>query len=82
MPPFTEEDHRRLAALLNTTPAFVALSYYAHPFVDELYPFTRWRRLTWTQAKAVEKTRGNRQQGHEVLLMNYPGTQGLWETTQ
>lgn len=82
MPPFSEEDHRRLATLLNATPAFVALSYYAHPFVDELYPLTHWRRVTWTQAKAVEKTRDSRQYGHEVLLMNYPQALGLWEIAQ
>lgn len=78
MPPFTEEQHRQLAALLNATPALVALSYYEHPLVDELYPPARWRRMTWTQAKAVEKTRKARQYGREMLLMNYPETQSLW----
>jgi len=41
MPPFTEENHRRLATLLNATPAFVALSYYEHPLIDEICPQTR-----------------------------------------
>ncbi|HLG79131.1 MAG TPA: DNA adenine methylase [Ktedonobacteraceae bacterium] len=76
---FTEDDHRRLATLLNATPAYVALSYYAHSLVDELYPAQRWRLLTWRQAKAVQKTREHRQYGREVLLMNYPETLGLWQ---
>jgi DNA adenine methylase len=33
---FTEQDHHRLAALLNATPALVAVSYYEHPLVREL----------------------------------------------
>ena len=76
---FTLDDHRRLADLLNATPALVALSYYEHPLIHALYPATRWRRMTWTQAKAVEKAplRGRRQYGREVLLMNYPETLGL-----
>lgn len=79
VPPFTEAHHRKLAALLNATPALVALSYYEHPLVDELYPSSRWRRITWTQPKAVEKTRKARQLGREVLLMNYAETQQrLW----
>jgi DNA adenine methylase len=79
MPLFSEDDHRHLAALLNATPALVALSYYDHPWLADLYPPARWRRLTWTQPKAVEKTRGQRQQGQEVLLMNYPPAPGdLW----
>jgi DNA adenine methylase len=79
LPLFTEEQHRELSALLNATPALVALSYYEHPLVDELYPSSRWRRITWTQPKAVEKTRKQRQLGSEMLLMNYSETQqSLW----
>ena len=79
LPSFTMDDHRRLASLLNTTSAQVALSYYEHPLVDELYPTTRWRRMTWTQAKAIEKTRGARQRGQELLLMNYAASsRSLW----
>lgn len=79
MPPFTEQDHHRLAALLNATPALVALSYYAHPWLETLYPLPKWRRMTWMQPKAAERTRGTRQQGQEVLLMNYAETfGGLW----
>lgn len=79
---FTDNDHHRLAMLLNATPAFVALSYYDHPVLSELYPASSWRRSTWMQAKVVERTRNSRQYGHEVLLMNYPEALGLWETAQ
>jgi DNA adenine methylase len=75
---FTEDDHRRLAALLNATTALVALSYYEDPLVDDLYPATRWRRISWMQSVAVERTRSQRQQGREVLLMNYPERLSLW----
>lgn len=80
-PAFTEADHRRLAALLNATPAMVALSYYPHPLVDELYPADKWRRVTWSVYKRVEKTTETRQKAQELLLMNYPAhvvTQSLW----
>ena len=76
---FTEQDHHRLATLLNATPALVAVSYYEHPLVRELYPAGHWRTMTWTQAKAVERTRASRQYGHEMLLMNYPQAKSLWE---
>ena len=79
---FTDNDHHRLATLLNATPALVAVSYYEHPLLSELYPASSWRRITWMQAKAVERTRHSRQYGHEVLLMNYPEAPGLWETAQ
>ncbi len=76
---FTREDHTRLAALLNTTSALVALSYYEHPLLDDLYPTSKWRRISWTQPKAIARTRGTRQSGREVLLMNYPASfVGLW----
>ncbi len=78
-PVFTTDDHARLAELLNETPALVALSYYEHPLLEELYPAPKWRRMTWTQTKAIERTRATRQYAHEVLLMNYSATQGqLW----
>ncbi|MBO0795195.1 MAG: DNA adenine methylase [Ktedonobacteraceae bacterium] len=79
-PLFTEQDHRRLAVLLNETPSLVVLSYYEHPWLDNLYPTSRWRRMIWAQSKAIERTRGSRQLGREVLLMNYPESLGgLWQ---
>jgi DNA adenine methylase len=79
VPLFSTAQHQQLADLLNATPALVTLSYYEHPWLDDLYPTSRWRRLRWAQTKAVEHTRGTRQLGQEVLLMNYPETAGtLW----
>lgn len=79
VPPFTKADHRRLAQLLNETPAKVALSYYPHPLIDELYPASKWRRFTWQTYKHAEKTRGERQTATEMLLCNYPSaTADLW----
>ncbi len=72
-PLFTEDDHRRLAALLNATPAFVALSYYPHPLIDELYSSEKWRRCTWQTSKCIVKTADTaRPKATELLLMNYP----------
>ncbi len=82
-PVFTADDHARLAHLLNETPALVAVSYYEHPLLDDLYPAPTWRRLTWTQPKAVERTRTARKLAREMLLMNYPATQGqLWSLNE
>ena len=79
VPSFTIEDHRRLAKLLNNTPAQVALSYYPHDLIDELYPAFKWRRITWQTYKHAEKTREERQTATELLLCNYPASQSLWE---
>jgi DNA adenine methylase len=79
VPPFTMDDHKRLARLLNETPAKVALSYYPHPLIDELYPAATWRRETWQVYKNAEKTRGERQTATEMLLTNYESTNlELW----
>ena len=68
---FTAADHRRLAALLNQTPAFVALSYYEHPLLETLYPAPRWRRVYWSSYKHLQRTRETHDQTAEVLLCNY-----------
>lgn len=75
---FTRNDHRRLAELLNATPAMVALSYYDHPEVDLLYPPARWRKMRWVAYKGAEKMLDGqrRQPSYELLLMNYPETHG------
>lgn len=80
-PPFTPEDHQRLAALLNTTSAQVVLSYYDCPELDEYYPYAKWRRLTWKTHKESSRMNASLQTGHEVLLMNYPAeSTTLWNT--
>ena len=53
---FSLFDHKRLAVLLNETPALVALSYYPHPLLDELYPTHKWRRVTWKTVKHSQRS--------------------------
>lgn len=79
--PFGLADHERLAKALNGTPAKVALSYYPHQALEDWYPVSRWRRLTWQTYKCSEKTREARQTATELLLCNYEAsTQQLsWE---
>lgn len=77
---FTLQDHQRLAALLNSTPAYVALSYYPHPLLDELYPADKWNRITWETFKHSQRTKETHDKATEMLLTNYPpATQDLWE---
>lgn len=73
---FTRADHRRLSALLNRARAMVALSYYEHPLVDELYPRGTWRRMAWADYKRLGSVGAARQVSHELLLMNYPEAHG------
>lgn len=68
---FTLEDHKRLAVLLNATQSLVALSYYAHPLLERLYPSSHWRRVSWTIPKHSQRTRTTRDVAQELLLMNY-----------
>lgn len=82
VPAFTLDDHKRLAQLLNVSPAKVALSYYPHPLIDELYPASMWRRISWQTYKNAEKTREARQTATELLLMNYEGTAQLWDESE
>lgn len=82
-PPFTMDDHLKLAALLNKTPAKVALSYYDDPLLEELYPSSRWRRLAWQTTKELSRMNKKLQVAHEVLLMNYdPSCSGLWDSAE
>jgi hypothetical protein len=49
--------------------------------IDELYPASTWRRLTWQTYKHAEKTDKARQTATELLLLNYPpAQQALWES--
>jgi DNA adenine methylase len=77
---FSLADHQRLADLLQTTPAYVALSYYPHPVLDELYPESVWHRTTWQTPKHSQRTKSTRERATELLLTNYkPGGRELWE---
>lgn len=71
VPRFSETDHRKLAKLLNDTSAKVAVSYYPHPLIDELYPADKWRRKLWKTYKHIPKTNKMRLSATELLLMNY-----------
>jgi DNA adenine methylase len=76
---FSLEDHQRLATLLNASQAFVALSYYPHPLLEELYPATRWRRTTWKTIKHSQRTKATHDEATELLLTNYEPCLSLWE---
>lgn len=77
---FALADHQRLASLLNATQAYVALSYYPHPTLDELYPAAKWRRTSWRMPKHSQRTKRRRDVATELLLTNYaPGAFNLWE---
>lgn len=79
-PPFTSDDHVMLAELLNKTPAKVVLSYYEHPWLDELYPAEKWRRVTWQHHKESSRMNKTLQVAREVLLCNYPEpVASLWD---
>ncbi len=68
---FSLHDHERLAVLLNNTSALVALSYYPHPLLDELYPTPIWRRVTWETVKHSQRDAQTRERATEMLLCNY-----------
>ena len=77
-PPFTEEDHRSLAGLLQDVTAKVVLSYYDHPLVRELYPPDTWVYNTRMGRKDLDGRVGEdrlsgkeRQSVVELLLTNY-----------
>lgn len=66
--PFVMDDHMRLARVLNLSSAYIALSYYPHPALDELYPAEKWQRITWETPKHAGKTKS---MATEILLCNY-----------
>lgn len=76
-------DHERLAAMLNASQGYVALSYYPHPDVERWYPADRWRRLSWQVQKVsaiAGATPSTVQTATELLLCNYAApAASLWE---
>lgn len=77
-PTFTEDDHRRLAGLLQDVSGKVIVSYYDHPLVRELYSDNGWiyhSRMARKDADGRVKTgrlEGQpRQSVVEVLITNY-----------
>jgi DNA adenine methylase len=71
-------DHVGLANVLNQAKGYVALSYYSHPQIDELYPSSRWRKMTWQQHKspAIKDDDQSNDLATELLLMNYSASTG------
>lgn len=74
-------DHVSLAKMLNQARGYVALSYYPHGLLDQLYPADKWRCMEWHQQKNTAlKLDGKEREGTEILLMNYsPNMGGLFD---
>ena len=72
-----EEQHRGFAEAANECEGMVAVSGYAHPIMDEIFPPGRWVK-TLGANKTIHSTKGTRQ---EVLWTNYDPQQdkGLFE---
>jgi DNA adenine methylase len=77
---FTLADHQRLATLLNNASAYVALSYYPHHLLEDLYPSSKWRRVTWETVKHSQRTKETRDMATEMLLTNYGPGASLWDS--
>ena len=70
----TDRDHRELAAVLNATRGWVALSNYDCPLMAELYRRPKWRKHV-SPAKTIHSTKDKRT---EVLWTNFtPGSVSL-----
>ena len=63
----SDEDHRKLAEVLNAAQGMVAISNYECDLMDELYPPERWNKLI-AQPRTNHSTKGTRV---EVLWTNY-----------
>lgn len=73
---FTEEDHLRLAELLNGCSGKVLLSYYDDPLIRDLYTDDKWHYHTRHSAMSCEgsvrKSKGNKKKTRqELLITNY-----------
>ncbi len=72
--PFTEQDHRDLAGLLNNIKGKAIVCYYPHPLIEELYPKDKWNWSYYKKvltSKRVEKENGVREFRDEIILLNY-----------
>jgi len=63
----SDEDHRELAAVLNSTVGRVAVSNYNCSLMNELYPAPKWFKTIGPE-KTIHSTKGSRR---EVLWTNY-----------
>lgn len=62
-----DNEHRRLAEVLNSGKGLMALSNYQCALMDELYPSPKWKKHL-SQIKTIHSTKDKRQ---EVLWVNY-----------
>lgn len=72
--PFTLDDHKDLAQILNNIQGKACVSYYPSPFVDVAYK--GWRRTkktvrAWAKGVTKQSKTGRRPFRTELLLMNY-----------
>jgi DNA adenine methylase len=77
----SDDDHRRLAILLNEAKGRILVSYYDHPLLQELYP--NWIRESIDQKKGAAYYAGiwYRADATEILLMNFhPNQRKLFST--
>ncbi len=63
----TDADHRDLAEVLNRVSGRVAISNYAHPLMDQLYPAPKWLKILAPE-KTIHSTKDIRQ---EALWVNF-----------
>jgi DNA adenine methylase len=63
----SDDDHRRLAKVLNSAKGLVAISNYQCDLMDELYPAPKWKKHR-SPLRTIHSTKDKRQ---EVLWVNY-----------
>jgi len=63
----TDDDHRKLARVLNNVKGMVALSNYDCPLMDEIYPPPKWSKLLGPE-KTIHSTKDVRR---EILWISY-----------
>lgn len=69
---FTNDDHKRLADVLQDVKGKFALSYYHFDKLEEWYPRDKFRWESKEFAKAAGASKGKKQsKGTELLIMNY-----------
>lgn len=63
----SDNDHRKLAEILNRVKGLVAISNYDCSLMDELYPSHKWRKH-FSSLRTIHSTKDKRQ---EILWVNY-----------
>lgn len=70
VPPFDDEQHYKLAEVLNKVKGFVYLSYYYFQGIEELYPKDKWVYYKKNTKKGAITKDGKRPSATELLLVN------------